>query len=344
MSVVYRVGADENGLGGQLGPLVVTAVLAEVTEAGTRLLARRLPKKLAADLNDSKALMSSSDTTLGEAWSRVLLERCSSRTEPLTTPAELLEHLLHTPAATLRTACPRESEAQCWSPSADAFEAEAEALARIQGHFELLASRGVRLLGVRSEVVCTKQLNANKRAGIHRFMSDLHAMEALLLGHRARVDAPLLAVCGKIGGMGQYGRFFGPLAQELHNVLMEGRAESRYRFPRLGEVRFVRDADAKDPLVMLASLVGKYVRELYMKRIGAFYPEERAEVTPDGHPSGYHDPVTARFVELTCERRRRLQVVDDCFLRLAADAPAGSPPASRKRAPKTKSPSQGSLF
>src|SRR5690606_14916960 len=105
VSVVYRVGADENGLGGQLGPLVVTAVLAVVTEAGARLLARRLPKKLAADLNDSKALMSSSDTTLGEAWSRVLLERCPSRTEPLTTPAELLEHLLHTPAATQRTAC-----------------------------------------------------------------------------------------------------------------------------------------------------------------------------------------------------------------------------------------------
>ncbi len=76
-------------------------------------------------------------------------------------------------------------------------------------------------------------------------MSDLHAMEALLNGHRARVQGPLLAVCGKIGGMGQYGRFFGPLSQELHNVLEEGRAESRYRFPNLGEVRFVRDADAR---------------------------------------------------------------------------------------------------
>jgi len=30
----FRIGADENGLGPRLGPMVVTAVLAEVTEAG----------------------------------------------------------------------------------------------------------------------------------------------------------------------------------------------------------------------------------------------------------------------------------------------------------------------
>ncbi len=58
MSTAYRVGADENGLGGQLGPLIVTAVAAEVDEAGSRFLSRRLPKALRQDLNDSKALIS----------------------------------------------------------------------------------------------------------------------------------------------------------------------------------------------------------------------------------------------------------------------------------------------
>lgn len=342
MTVVYRVGADENGLGGQLGPLVVTAVLAEVTEAGTRLLSRRLPKSLAADLNDSKALMSSHDTSLGEAWTRVLFEDRDPKGAQA--PADLLKMLLHTPEGALRSECPRESEAQCWSTTADTFEATEEDLGRIRKHKSVLSARGVTLLGVRSEVVCTKRLNANKRAGVHRFMSDLHAMEALLIGHRGRVPEPLLAVCGKIGGMGQYGRFFGPLSQELHNVLEEGRAESRYRFPNLGEVRFVRDADAKDPLVMLASIVGKYVRELYMKRISAFYPQEREKVAPAGHPSGYHDPVSERFVALTAKRRRQLGVVDDCFLRLQAEAAEGSPPAAGRRAPKAKSDSQGSLF
>lgn len=352
MSVVYRVGADENGLGGQLGPLVVTAVLAEVDEAGTRLLGRRLPKRLREDLNDSKALVSSRDTKLGEAWSRVLLEAAMSHGDgaarDLGSPAKLLTALLHTPEAALRAQCPPHHEGQCWSTSAESFEAEPDELARLRSHVAYLASRGVRLLSVRSEVVCTKVLNANKRAGVHRFMTDLHAMEALLVTQRGLVPAPLLAICGKIGGMNQYGRFFGPLSSELYNVLVEGRAESRYRFPNLGEVRFVRDADAKDALVMLASLVGKYVRELYMKRITSFYPGEREQAAPGGHPSGYHDPVTMRFVDLTASTRRRLNVVDDCFLRLRDagrdETLSGSPQVPRRRAPKKEDESQGSLF
>jgi ribonuclease HII len=340
--VVYRVGADENGLGGQLGPLIVTAVSAEVDEAGTRFLSRRLPKRLRVDLNDSKALVSSHDTRLGEAWCRVLLEREAAsqgeRTKNLDSPARLLARLLLTPEATLRTRCPKESEGQCWSPEAESFEADEE-LDRLRHHLDEMDGRGVRLHSVRSEVICTSQLNSNKRTGVHRFMTDLHAMEALLLDHRSRADAPLLAVCGKVGGMGQYGRFFGPLSQELCNVLVEGRAESRYRFPALGEVRFVRDADAKDPLVMLASLVGKYVRELYMKRITSFYPKERALAAPDGHPSGYHDPVTERFVQLTRPVRQRLNVVDDCFLRLREN-----PPKSKRETTAEASLGQGSLF
>jgi ribonuclease HII len=338
VSTVYRVGADENGLGGQLGPLIVTAVSAEVSEAGTRFLSRKLPKAVRQDLNDSKALVSSHDTRLGESWCRALLGPA------LTSPAQLLSKLLLTPEVKLRAQCPKQNEAQCWSTDAEAFEGEESELERVRGHIELLRARGVALRQVRSEVICTKTLNANKRLGVHRFMSDLHAMEALLIALRAEAQGPILAICGKVGGMGSYGRFFGPLSAELHNVLVEGRAESCYRFPQLGEVRFVRDADAKDPLVMLASLVGKYVRELYMKRITSFYPEERAEAAPDGHPSGYHDPVTRRFVSLTAKARRRLDVVDDCFLRLRDEGPAGSPEEPRRRASKAQDESQGNLF
>src|SRR5947208_9884539 len=68
----FRIGVDENGLGARLGPLVVTAVLARVTEQGVRVISRRPPKRLAADLGDSKQLVSHRDVTLGEAWARAL--------------------------------------------------------------------------------------------------------------------------------------------------------------------------------------------------------------------------------------------------------------------------------
>src|SRR5690606_39894767 len=67
-----------------------------------------------------------------------------------------------------------------------------------------------------------------------------------------------------------------PILQgRLHVALEEGQAQSCYRFPEVGELRFVRDADASDALVMLASLVGKYMRELLMHRVAHFRSEER---------------------------------------------------------------------
>jgi hypothetical protein len=137
-------------------------------------------------------------------------------------------------------------------------------------------------------------------------------MERLVLALRERAGSDVLAVCGKVGGMGDYSRFFGPLSMRLHTVLESGRARSGYYFPGVGEIHFVRDVDSRDQLVMLASLVGKYVRELLMSRVSAFYMKEDDE---RDRPSGYHDPVTAKFVRATALARRKKQVPDDCFER-----------------------------
>ena len=94
-------------------------------------------------------------------------------------------------------------------------------------------------------------------------------------------------------------------------IIVEGQAESAYQFPTLGRLRFVRDADAHAPLVMLASLVGKYVRELFMSRIAAHYPR----TDDDPRPSGYHDPVTAAFVERTALVRKQRRMPERCFER-----------------------------
>ena len=108
----------------------------------------------------------------------------------------------------------------------------------------------------------------------------------------------------------------GPTARRrLHTALEEGQALSAYHFPTLGEIRFQRDADASDPLVMLASLVGKYVRELLMRRVSRFY--DSVVEDPEIIPSGYHDPVTTRFIDATEDSRRRLGIAHDCFKRRA---------------------------
>jgi ribonuclease HII len=310
--IVYRIGADENGLGARLGPLVVTAVLARVgVGAGERVVSRKPPKRLRRDLGDSKALVSHGDVTLGEAWTRAVLG------PDLESPSALFEKLSLEGTPRLRAVCPKHAESQCWSTGSEAFLAEPAMVERVRGHLAWFAERGVEIVAVKSSVVCAKGLNDGKVAGRNRFVSDLHAMERLVLELREVAGRDVTAVCGKVGGMEDYSRFFGPLSFRLHAVLAKSRAKSAYHFPGVGELRFLRDADGKDCLVMLASIIGKYVRELLMARVASYYlagQEEPQSV------SGYHDPVTARFVAATELVRRSKGIPDRCFERLRDEA------------------------
>jgi ribonuclease HII len=305
----YRIGADENGLGAKLGPLIVTAVLARVDDAALGSFRRRLPKKLGEDLGDSKRLVSHADVRLGEAWARAAAG-CDAAS-----PAELVARLSLEGEAHLRAPCPKHVESQCWSIAGETFSAETELVDRMRGHLDTLRKRGIEIVRVKSSIVCTRRLNEARQQGKNRFISDLHAMEALVLSLRKEAGSDVLAVCGKVGGMGNYSRFFGPLGGWLHAVLEQGRARSAYRFPGLGEIHFVRDADARDPLVMLASLIGKWLRELLMARVSRFYGAQNG--TPA--PSGYSDPITGRFVDKTALVRRQRRVPDLCFARTSDD-------------------------
>ena len=95
--------------------------------------------------------------------------------------------------------------------------------------------------------------------------------------------------------------------------------EQKRRRNRRNALPGLRDAvlavplgDASDPAVALASLVGKYLREVLMAKIVTHYREAGAEV-PEA--SGYHDPVTSRFVEATALLRKKRAFPDDCFER-----------------------------
>jgi ribonuclease HII len=74
----------------------------------------------------------------------------------------------------------------------------------------------------------------------------------------------------------------------------------------------VQDADASDLLVSLASMVGKWIREVLMERIVRHY---QGLVPGLAGASGYHDPVTGRFVLATELVRNEKRIPDDCFER-----------------------------
>ncbi|WP_437325755.1 hypothetical protein [Sorangium sp. So ce381] len=328
-SVRYRIGVDENGLGPRLGPMVVTAVLTRVTEAGWQVAGRAPRGALAQRLGDSKQLVAHGDVSLGEAWARALVARgCGRGRDGTASGASSVDELLHAVALddrpALRALCPGHVEEQCWSAEGEAFTAPDELLGAVGKDLDKLSGKGVEVVAVRSVLLCAKRMNDGARAGKNRFVLDLHAMERLVLELRGLAGAEVFAVCGKVGGFGKYGSVFGPLAGRMHVVLEESRARSAYRFPGLGEIAFVRDSDASDLCVAMASMVGKYVREALMERVARHY--QRA--VPGLHgASGYYDPVTSAFIGATRLVRRAREIPAECFERGAGES-AGESDAS----------------
>jgi hypothetical protein len=327
------VGVDENGLGPVLGPLLVTGV-------AFRLRGAR-PSSLGQLVGDSKALVSHADVSLGEAWARALLGALGPAP---TSPAEIVARLSLDDEATLRAPCPPPSaeapehhaSSMCWPAGLsgvdqERFEADDQLVARctrVVAGWSSSERRGgrfarknpIEIVGVRTVIVCPSRLNELHAGGRNKFLVDLHSMERIALalhGDASRDDAtaPLDAICGKVGGMDYYSGNFGPLSSRLCAIEREGSPGSSYRFPGLGRITFLRDADASDPFVGLASLVGKYLRELLMGRVVRYMRRSlpEGEKLPDA--SGYRDPQTRTFIEGSALVRARRGVPDRCFTR-----------------------------
>jgi ribonuclease HII len=313
MEAATRIGIDENGLGPRLGPLIVTAVVAETADTAGRARAEGRPRgAMRARLGDSKRLVAFGDTALGEAWARAIARRMGLP-EPAEPEALVRALSLDTPEA-LRSPCPREHEDQCWSTSGEAFQADPKLVAKVERDLVKLEEQGVDVRRAACVVTCTRRLNEGIARGLTRFHVDLHAMERLALDARERACADVVATCGKVGGFDRYAPAFGPMSGRLHAVAQEGRARSEYVVPGFGRIAFVRDADDKHLLVCMASLVGKWLRDLLMARIVRYHRERDADLP---NASGYHDPVTSRFVESTRLARKHRGLPDDCFERRA---------------------------
>ena len=316
----FYVGIDENGMGPRLGPLVVTSVLARAREPeqgrdGAKLATSKPRGALAKRIGDSKKLVAFDDSALGEAWARAIVAR-TAKANGLTsgplTPTDLLSTVALDSDEALRAPCPSHHVDLCWGAEGEMFAASDAAVAACAKDLDRLEARGLEVLRVRIAIVCVRKLNEAVDAGLSRFDVDLHTMERLALAARADAGADVYALCGKVGGFDFYGDRFGPLAGRLHTVLCEGRARSEYHLPGVGRLAFVRDADDTHLIVGLASLVGKWARDHLMRRVVRWH---RHHVPDVPEASGYHDPVSSRFIAATSLVRKQLRVDSRCFER-----------------------------
>lgn len=306
----HFVGIDENGMGPRLGPLVVTSILTEVDDAGAKLVTSRPRGGAAKRIGDSKKLVSFDDSALGEAWARAIATRATG-TSPRT-PEELLRAIAIDGIDTLQEPCPSHHVGLCWNTDHETFTSDDTLVASCTNDLDRLEAKGVRVRRSRVAIVCTKRLNESVSRGLSRFDVDLHTMERLTLDARDEAGDEVYALCGKVGGFDFYAERFGPLAGRLHTMLVEGRARSEYLVPGVGRLAFVRDADDTHLIVGLASLVGKWARDFLMRRVVKFHRVHDDTLTD---ASGYHDPVTTRFIRASALIRKKERVEPACFER-----------------------------
>jgi ribonuclease HII len=301
---MFLVGADENGLGPVLGPLVATAVVLEV-ESYSASKYRAVGKKLGID--DSKANSGFGKMAHAEGITLAALERLhGQRPEHID---QLLTFVTWRHGAETPPPCPRESWPQCWSTSVElpAFGGTIDDGHRVLDRLEKAA---IRICDIRSAVVCASLINSEvKRLG-SRLRLDLSLFERLLLETRAVLPSDVEAFCGKVGGIDYYPNYFRHLIG--YTVEAQTRASSTYRIAGLGRVTFEIDADATHLPVSFASMVGKYVRELQMERQNRYYLRYDSSLKK---VSGYRDKHTRKFIASTRELRQKLAIRDQCFER-----------------------------
>lgn len=327
-------------MGPRLGPLIVTSVLATVSDAGAKLVTSRPRGSAAKRIGDSKKLVTFDDSALGEAWARALASRDGIVAR---TPAELLAAVALDGETTLRAPCPSHHPDLCWASHGESFASDDTMVAACAKDLDRLAQKGVRVRRARVAIVCTKRLNEAVTRGLSRFHVDLHTMERLTLDARDEAGDEVYALCGKVGGFDFYGDRFGPLAGYLHTTLLESRARSEYQVPGVGRLAFVRDGDDTHLIIGLASLVGKWARDHLMRRVVRYHREHGAEGADTYlDASGYHDPVTTQFIRATTLVRANRRIDPICFERTAiGSAPAAAtssalPKAKAKPTPKAQ--------
>lgn len=299
------IGIDENGLGPLLGPLVVTGTAFMIEDYCPQSFFELIGDLLKAD--DSKKVFTPSRR--GEAeWATLQWLRLFG--EEFSTLGALNRRLgIDLPhdgpcGQGSRRSCPFTAKAPL--PVWQASQGDDETLTLLRPRLE---AGDIRPWRVRLATYCVGRFNAATASGRNKLRLDFETMLAVARTLSRGSKQPVLILCGKVGYTRMYGPWFRAAGINDVRVIEESDEASRYALGKNTEIRFIRDGDALHPPVAIASMIGKYVRELSMWAL--------CRTLDPGGPmvSGYRNGVTDALVKRTRLARLGLGWSDPCFLR-----------------------------
>ncbi|MCK9463539.1 MAG: hypothetical protein M0R80_28285 [Proteobacteria bacterium] len=300
-------GIDENGLGPLLGPLVVTGAAFQAAAYDRELFFSLAGPDLPAA--DSKVIFSPRRAADAEDAVLRWLELFGQGARDTAALAERLVAPAPYPAP-----CPAEIPGICGGEPLPLPRSVAPGSKGLAPEVrERFSKAGVAPSSAASHVLCAGAFNRALEAhGMNKLRLDFALMMSVARRLCAGAGGDALVLCGKVGGTASYGRWLEEEGLEVAAVVCEGRDESVYDVRGLGRLRFLRDGDAAHLPIAVASMVGKYLRELAMERLNRALGREGQE-----RVSGYRDGRTARFVAETAGGRAAAGIADGCFLRRA---------------------------
>ena len=312
---MYLVGIDENGFGPALGPLNVSASLFKVEKYENDFW-KKLNDIFSKNKDKNKLRLTDSKELARKEWERIALifYFLLFKEIPLYSSLFLKEFTLK--QGFLVKDCGKEEKNMCWQPDFSfplweekTFLKEIPLLGK--GVKEALKREKIKVLDIKTLVCCPHNFNHLLKT-YNKIELDLYLFETLIEYYHQKYQDEIFFVCGKVGGIKYYQRYFKLLNKYDCIDFKEEDKLSQYHFKDLGKVYFIQNGDSKYLPISLSSIIGKYIREIFIMRINTYF-SSRIPGLP--YVSGYQDKLTKKFIKKVEGKLPELNISPSCFRR-----------------------------